>query len=147
MSAYITYGPAGSRLCLDENNFAMRDSFSATQGGGEVRGCTPGSHSPQFFFTSDFSIFLTDLVYVVLFPQLTCVVYVKWCNTYGSFAGYVIGECVSRCNQPVHTYIPRETDGRSVSTISILSFHLVCKVLTNRIVYRTRPSPKLMNVG
>ena len=36
--------------------------------------------------------FLPDLVYVVLFPQLTCVVYVKWCNTYGSFAGYIIGE-------------------------------------------------------
>ena len=37
-------------------------------------------------------LFLPDLVYVVLFPQLTCVVYVKWCNTYGSFAGYIIGE-------------------------------------------------------
>ncbi|KAK3090092.1 hypothetical protein FSP39_009134 [Pinctada imbricata] len=33
----------------------------------------------------------SDLVYVILFPQLTCVVYVKGANTYGSLAGFVIG--------------------------------------------------------
>lgn len=32
-----------------------------------------------------------DLVYVVLFPQLFCVVYLKSTNTYGSFAAYWIG--------------------------------------------------------
>lgn len=32
-----------------------------------------------------------DLVYVVLFPQLCCVVYVKHSNTYGSFAAYWVG--------------------------------------------------------
>ena len=34
----------------------------------------------------------SDLVYVILFPQLVCVVYFKrHCNTYGSLAAYVIG--------------------------------------------------------
>ncbi|CAI4222069.1 unnamed protein product [Auanema sp. JU1783] len=32
-----------------------------------------------------------DLVYVILFPQLLCVVYVKSTNTYGSLAGYGVG--------------------------------------------------------
>ena len=29
-----------------------------------------------------------DLVYVILFPQLCCVVYFKRSNTYGSLSGY-----------------------------------------------------------
>lgn len=33
----------------------------------------------------------SDLVYVVLFPQLLCVIYLRWTNTYGSLAGYVLG--------------------------------------------------------
>ncbi|KAL1414951.1 hypothetical protein MTO96_029992 [Rhipicephalus appendiculatus] len=34
----------------------------------------------------------SDLVYVILFPQLVCVVYLKeYVNTYGSFAAYVVG--------------------------------------------------------
>ncbi|GIY47621.1 high-affinity choline transporter 1 [Caerostris darwini] len=34
----------------------------------------------------------SDLVYVVLFPQLVCVVYCKrFCNTYGSLSAYVVG--------------------------------------------------------
>ncbi|KAK8772407.1 hypothetical protein V5799_024350 [Amblyomma americanum] len=38
----------------------------------------------------------SDLVYVILFPQLVCVVYLKeHVNTYGSFAAYVVG-CVLR---------------------------------------------------
>ncbi|XP_022098249.1 high-affinity choline transporter 1-like [Acanthaster planci] len=32
----------------------------------------------------------SDFVYVVLFPQLFCVVYFSKCNTYGSFLGYII---------------------------------------------------------
>ncbi|XP_070392008.1 high-affinity choline transporter 1-like isoform X2 [Dermacentor albipictus] len=36
--------------------------------------------------------FSSDLVYVILFPQLVCVVYLKeYVNTYGSFAAYVLG--------------------------------------------------------
>ncbi|KFM65691.1 High-affinity choline transporter 1, partial [Stegodyphus mimosarum] len=34
----------------------------------------------------------SDLVYVMLFPQLVCVVYFKkFCNTYGSITAYVVG--------------------------------------------------------
>ena len=33
----------------------------------------------------------SDLVYVILFPQLCCVVYFHGTNTYGSFIGYVLG--------------------------------------------------------
>lgn len=32
-----------------------------------------------------------DLVYVLLFPQLVCVIYIKYTNTYGSLAGYLLG--------------------------------------------------------
>ena len=32
-----------------------------------------------------------DLVYVVLFPQLVSVIYIKGTNTYGSLAGYIVG--------------------------------------------------------
>lgn len=32
-----------------------------------------------------------DLVYVILFPQLICVIYMDSSNTYGSLAGYVFG--------------------------------------------------------
>ncbi|VDL62865.1 unnamed protein product [Nippostrongylus brasiliensis] len=32
-----------------------------------------------------------DLVYVILFPQLLCVVYIKNSNTYGSLTGYAVG--------------------------------------------------------
>lgn len=33
----------------------------------------------------------SDLVYVILFPQLCCVIYLNGTNTYGSFMGYVLG--------------------------------------------------------
>ncbi|XP_062608123.1 high-affinity choline transporter 1-like [Saccostrea cucullata] len=33
----------------------------------------------------------SDLVYVVLFPQLLCVTYLNYANTYGSLLGYVVG--------------------------------------------------------
>ncbi|VDO93454.1 unnamed protein product [Soboliphyme baturini] len=33
----------------------------------------------------------SDLVYVVLFPQLVCVVYLKKANTYGALCGYIAG--------------------------------------------------------
>ncbi|XP_070540279.1 high-affinity choline transporter 1-like [Ptychodera flava] len=33
----------------------------------------------------------SDLVYVILFPQLFCVVYFPGCNLYGSLLGYIIG--------------------------------------------------------
>ncbi|XP_063809887.1 high affinity choline transporter 1 isoform X2 [Pseudophryne corroboree] len=33
----------------------------------------------------------SDLVYIVIFPQLLCVLFIKGTNTYGSVAGYVLG--------------------------------------------------------
>ncbi|CAG5131761.1 unnamed protein product [Candidula unifasciata] len=36
-------------------------------------------------------ILCADLVYVILFPQLIAVIYVKKSNTYGSLAGYIFG--------------------------------------------------------
>ncbi|CAH8603305.1 unnamed protein product [Heterobilharzia americana] len=33
----------------------------------------------------------SDLVYVILFPQLICVLYVAFSNTYGSLASYIVG--------------------------------------------------------
>ncbi|CAH3022734.1 unnamed protein product, partial [Porites evermanni] len=33
----------------------------------------------------------SDLVYVILFPQLCCVIYLPSANTYGSFMGYILG--------------------------------------------------------
>ena len=32
-----------------------------------------------------------DLVYVILFPQLTCVVHLPFANTYGALAGWIVG--------------------------------------------------------
>ncbi|XP_078613400.1 high-affinity choline transporter 1-like [Branchiostoma floridae x Branchiostoma japonicum] len=36
-------------------------------------------------------VLCSDLVYVVVFPQLVSVVYLKFTNTYGSLCGYIIG--------------------------------------------------------
>ncbi|KAI8503938.1 High affinity choline transporter 1 [Branchiostoma belcheri] len=36
-------------------------------------------------------VLCSDLVYVVVFPQLVCVVYLKFTNTYGSLCGYILG--------------------------------------------------------
>ena len=33
----------------------------------------------------------SDLIYVILFPQLCCVIYLQGTNTYGSFMGYILG--------------------------------------------------------
>ncbi|KAK7506594.1 hypothetical protein BaRGS_00002069 [Batillaria attramentaria] len=32
-----------------------------------------------------------DLVYIIIFPQLVCVIYAESTNTYGSLAGYIVG--------------------------------------------------------
>ena len=47
----------------------------------------------SLFITSIYDLFVlcADFVYVVLFPQLFCVVYFYKCNTYGSLLGYIIG--------------------------------------------------------
>ncbi|XP_067937142.1 high-affinity choline transporter 1-like [Watersipora subatra] len=44
------------------------------------------------YINSIYGLFVlcADFVYVVLFPQLTLVLYVPWTNTYGSLSGYII---------------------------------------------------------
>ncbi|XP_059159876.1 high-affinity choline transporter 1-like [Physella acuta] len=44
------------------------------------------------FATTIYGLFVLacDLMYVVLFPQLVCVLWVPWANTYGSFAGFLV---------------------------------------------------------
>ena len=32
-----------------------------------------------------------DFVYVILWPQLLCCLYIRWSNSYGSFMGFVLG--------------------------------------------------------
>eukprot|EP00058_Branchiostoma_floridae_P017827 XP_002603316.1 hypothetical protein BRAFLDRAFT_71390 [Branchiostoma floridae] len=38
-----------------------------------------------------------DLVFVILFPQLVCVVHLKFTNTYGSLCGYIVGMILRIC--------------------------------------------------
>ena len=43
-------------------------------------------------FHIDSRALCSDLVYVILFPQLLCVVHFpEWCNTYGSLFSYCLG--------------------------------------------------------
>ena len=37
------------------------------------------------------SILSSDLVYVIVFPQLLCCIHISFTNTYGSVAGFIIG--------------------------------------------------------
>ena len=45
------------------------------------------------FINTIFGIFIltADIVYVVLFPQFVCAVFIPFTNAYGSFAGYAVG--------------------------------------------------------
>ena len=49
--------------------------------------------SLSLLVNSIYSLFAlcSDLVYVILFPQLCCVIYLPGANTYGSFMGYILG--------------------------------------------------------
>ncbi|CAH1244555.1 SLC5A7 [Branchiostoma lanceolatum] len=38
-----------------------------------------------------------DLVFVILFPQLVCVVHLEFTNTYGSLCGYIVGMILRLC--------------------------------------------------
>ena len=83
----------------------MGDEDRYLRGGGH--GHLHGAHHPNHLWTmvsrEEDSSFLTissvliralcsDLVYVILFPQLLCVVHFpEWCNTYGSLFSYCLG--------------------------------------------------------
>eukprot|EP00111_Clytia_hemisphaerica_P011213 TCONS_00032852-protein len=48
-------------------------------------------------FTFDLWILSCDCIYVVLFPQLLCAVYVKWVNVYGAFPAIMVGSALRIC--------------------------------------------------
>lgn len=46
-----------------------------------------------FLSSSIYQMFIlaADLVFVIMLPQLTCVIYFPFCNTYGALSGYIVG--------------------------------------------------------
>lgn len=87
----------------------------------------------------------SDLVYVILFPQLLCVVYVPHTNTYGSLSAYIvgfvfrilIGEPSLRLPAFIHfgPYIPPKTLCMVISLLTTLIVSYVAKILfENRIL-------------
>jgi len=81
----------------------------------------------------------SDLVYVILFPQLLCVVYVPHTNTYGSLSAYIIGFVFRisigepSLNIPpwIHfgPYIPPKTLCMLISLSTTLLISLIAKVV------------------
>jgi len=81
----------------------------------------------------------SDLVYVILFPQLLCVVYVPHTNTYGSLSAYIIGfifriligEPSLSIPALVHfgRYIPPKTLCMLISLSTTLLVSLIAKIL------------------
>lgn len=82
-----------------------------------------------------------DLVYVILFPQLLCVVYLKNSNTYGSLTGYTVGLILRLSGGepllglPALVHYPMYEDGLQYfpfKTASMLS-SLICIVGVSRL--------------
>jgi solute carrier family 5 (high affinity choline transporter), member 7 len=81
----------------------------------------------------------SDLVYVILFPQLLCVVYVPHTNTYGSLSAYIVGFVFRfligepSLNLPalIHfgPYIPPKSLCMLISLATTLVVSLVAKIL------------------
>jgi len=81
----------------------------------------------------------SDLVYVILFPQLLCVVYVPHTNTYGSLSAYIvgfvfrilIGESTLNIPAVIHfgPYIPPKTLCMLISLSTTLIVSLIAKLL------------------
>ncbi|KAK7507872.1 hypothetical protein BaRGS_00000837 [Batillaria attramentaria] len=101
--------------------------------------------------SSIYSLFLLcgDFVYVILFPQLLCVLYVRWSNSYGSLAGFVLGllfrllggepgiglppTTVYPWNDPEHgQQFPFRTLSMLISIVSILLFSAISIFLFTR---------------
>ncbi len=81
----------------------------------------------------------SDLVYVILFPQLLCVVYVPHTNTYGSLSAYIagfifrilIGEPSLNIPALIHfgRYIPPKTLCMLISLSTTLIISFIAKIL------------------
>ncbi|KAK7507892.1 hypothetical protein BaRGS_00000857 [Batillaria attramentaria] len=100
---------------------------------------------------SIYSLFLLcgDFVYVILFPQILCVFYVRWSNSYGSLAGFVLGLLLRLLGgepglnlPPVMEYpwndpdygqqFPFRTLSMLISIVSILLFSAISRFLFTR---------------
>ncbi|XP_076365533.1 high-affinity choline transporter 1-like isoform X1 [Tachypleus tridentatus] len=84
----------------------------------------------------------SDLVYVILFPQLLCVVHLKkYCNTYGSLSAYIVGfllrafggESVIGLEPVIHYPFFSETSGQRFPfrTLSMLTSLVTLLVISN----------------
>ncbi|XP_035693272.1 high-affinity choline transporter 1-like [Branchiostoma floridae] len=81
-------------------------------------------------------VLCSDLVFVVIFPQLVSVVYLKFTNTYGSLCGYVIGLVLRLGGGEDLLYIPAfikypfydETTGKQLFPFRTLD--MICSFLT-----------------
>ncbi|CAF1365430.1 unnamed protein product [Adineta ricciae] len=81
----------------------------------------------------------SDLVYVILFPQLLCVVYVPHTNTYGSLSAYILGFVfrilIGEPSLNIPTvisfgrYIPPKTLCMIISLLTTLIVSFVAKIL------------------
>lgn len=81
----------------------------------------------------------SDLVYVILFPQLLCVVYVPHTNTYGSLSAYILGFVfrilIGEPSLNIPTvisfgqYIPPKTFCMIISLLTTLIVSFVAKIL------------------
>ncbi len=69
------------------------------------------------FVDSVYGMFImaADVVFVVLFPQLTAVLFVHFANSYGAFVGYVHSACAAPRDRPIARVVPRETCNLSVA--------------------------------
>ncbi|CAF0854913.1 unnamed protein product [Didymodactylos carnosus] len=90
-------------------------------------------------------ILCSDLVYVILFPQLLCVVYANFTNTYGSLGAYIVGFLFrTLIGEPevgipqvllLPWFIPPKTFCMLLSLFTILFVSYIAKVLfENRII-------------
>ncbi|MCP9266061.1 High-affinity choline transporter 1 [Dirofilaria immitis] len=67
-----------------------------------------------------------DLVYVILFPQLVCVVYFKHSNTYGSVIGYVGGKTVRHSELSFSHFEQWLCSARSSLALALLIYPNIC---------------------
>uniref|UniRef100_A0A8R1HX32 High-affinity choline transporter 1 n=3 Tax=Caenorhabditis japonica TaxID=281687 RepID=A0A8R1HX32_CAEJA len=95
-----------------------------------------------------------DLVYVILFPQLVCVVYMPRSNTYGSLAGYAVGLVLRLIggeplvSLPAFFHYPMYTDGvqyfpfRTTAMLSSMATIYIVSVQSEKLFKSGRLSPE-----
>ncbi|CAB02847.2 High-affinity choline transporter 1 [Caenorhabditis elegans] len=95
-----------------------------------------------------------DLVYVILFPQLLCVVYMPRSNTYGSLAGYAVGLVLRLIggeplvSLPAFFHYPMYTDGvqyfpfRTTAMLSSMATIYIVSIQSEKLFKSGRLSPE-----